>query len=287
MIGKKYFQIFFHKSKNNMTNIQKAIQLFVSKTSYTEKDILKTKEIHKGYTNLSFVFYTSDKKRFQIRLGQNNEIVNRNNELNVIDLLPYKYYLYIGSNGDAIKEWIYGYNPRFIFNKKRNLKLLCNEIKMFHNIEYKNINILEHDYFEYLNDSIKNKYPDFYNEYIKIINEFKNEKKVLSHNDINPLNMLYSTQLKRIILIDFEWARINSEYFDVANFFRETNLNIKWLKFLANEMNFEFDKLKRFVFACTFFAYQWTFCVDETKKLLKYRKRVFKKVNKFYKQIKK
>lgn len=268
-----------------MDNKQKAIDLFTKHTNFKIDDIIKIKPVHKGYTNISFLFLLKNKKRYQVRLGLNNEIVNRSNELKMMKYLPYKYFLYMDENGNAIKEWITGFNPKFIFKKKKLITLLCSEIEKFHNTEYDANGLLVHDYFEYAKPEQINKYQDYFNKYKSIIEKMSKCKNVLSHNDINPWNMIYSRKLKQIILIDFEWSRINNEYFDVANFFRETNLSFKWLKFMASKLNLDYQTLKEMVFACCFFAYMWTFNVEQTKKLLNYRKTVEKKLKKIYCEI--
>lgn len=269
----------------NSKKRERAKILFFQYSNYSENDILKIKEIHHGYTNLSFLFVTKDKKKFQIRLGQNNEIVNRDNEINIINLLPYNYYLYMDKKGNAIKEWLEGINPKFIFNKKRIIKLLSDEIIKLHKINIKDAKLIKHDYFEYYKQSFEKSFPQYCKKYKEILNKHKNLKQVLSHNDINPMNFLYNRKDKKIILIDFEWARINNEYFDVANFFRETNLSCKWLEFMCNKMSLDYEIMKEFVFVSTFFAYQWTYAIAETKKSLAYRDQVLKKTKKFYEKL--
>lgn len=262
---------------------EQAIQLLEKNTNYKREQILKIKQIHRGYTNLSFLFKMQDKTQLQIRLGQNNQIVDRQNEIRIISYLPDKLFLYIDENGNAIKKWIYGYNPSFRFNKRKLLRLLCNEIIKLHNTDISKLNIVKHDYSQYFTDSIKKQYPEYSKRFEKLLEKHKNIKLVFSHNDTNPWNLIYAPKENKIYLIDFEWARINADYFDYVNFFRETNLNIKWLKFICDYSKLDFEIAKDFLFICTFFALQWTYKVNETEKLLKYRKGVIKKLDKFSK----
>lgn len=268
-----------------MSDKEKAISLLEKNTSYKREDILKIKEIHKGYTNLSFLFILKDKTKLQIRLGQNNKIVNRKNEITIINALPEKLFLYVDENGNAIKKWIIGYNPKFIFKKKKLLSLFCDEIKKLHALKINNLNILKHNYLEFFDEKIKNEYVVYSQKYFELINKYKDLPLIFSHNDTNPWNIIYSWKESKIYLIDFEWSRINNDYWDYVNFFRETSLNIKWLKYMCDYVNIDFNLAKEFLFICTFFALQWSFKVDETEKLLKYRKRVLKKLKKYWKLL--
>lgn len=265
--------------------INKAINLFLKNTNYKKEDILKIIQIHSGFTNVSFMFKTNDKNKYQVRIGGSNYIVNRKNEFNILSAINDKNYIFIDEDGNAIKKWINGYTPKFIFFKKKLLNLLTIEIIKLHNIDLKNFEIIKHDYFVFFDKTLF--FDNFDKEmYVKLVNKYKDLDLVLSHNDINPKNMIYNPKFKKITLIDFEWGRINNKYWDVANFFRETNLNIKFLNYMLSIYK-ELDQktMYDFLYLCTNFAYQWTFGMDETKKILKYRKKIISKLIKYRKYI--
>ncbi|MBR2652581.1 hypothetical protein IKD56_04555 [bacterium] len=72
---------------------------------YQASDIVKFKKIHLGYTNLSFYIQTKDGQEYQFRVPQNNDLVNRENEKTIIDLIDnQKDYLYISESGIFIKK---------------------------------------------------------------------------------------------------------------------------------------------------------------------------------------
>lgn len=265
--------------------IKKAIDLFLSNTDYKKDDISKIKQIHHGFTNISFLFKTKDKQKYQVRIGGSNDIVNRKNEFNILSLIKDKNYLFIDKDGNAIKKWISGFTPKFIFNKKRLLKLLTLEIMKLHNINIEKSNVIKHDYFSFFNQTF---FFDEYDKkmYLKLVEKYKNLDLVLSHNDINPKNMIYDPKTKKITLIDFEWGRLNNMYWDIANFFRETNLNIKWLDYIISFYeNIDKETMYVFLYLCTNFAYQWTFGMNETKKILNYRKKIEQKMIYYRKYI--
>lgn len=268
----------------NVSNFKKqALDLFLKYTNFTNDDILDIKQIHCGFTNISFVIKLKNKKKYQVRIGQNNKIVNRDNEIKVLKLIPDIKFLYIDKKGNAIKEWIEGVNPNFDFNTLNKLKLLILEIKKIQNINIGNINILEHNYYDILSKDLYDKYKIWYDKYIEIIDKYKNLKKVFSHNDLNPKNMIYNRKNKKIILIDYEWARINNQYWDIANFFKETNLRVKYLKKICKIFDeLDFNILKDFVFISSFYALAWTYQVNQTEKIFKYRKKILIKLKQYY-----
>lgn len=270
---------------NDIEIIEYAIKFFVNNSKFNEDDILKIKRIHKGYTNISFMFTLKTCEKFQIRISQNNKIVKRNNEFNVLSLIKNNDYLYFDEFGNAIKKWIYGRNPKFIFHKKKLLKALIYEIEDFHQID-PSPNIIVHDYWEYYCNCIERQFPHYSLKYKELVQKYSKLPLVLSHNDINPLNVVYNKKNNKMTLIDFEWGRKNNQYWDYANFFKETNLNIKWIDYIC----FVSKKLEKkilidFLFISTFFAYQWTFHINNSKKIENYRKKILKKLDYYFNLI--
>jgi hypothetical protein len=87
-----------------MNSKTKAINLFTKHTKYGINQIIDIKLIHNGFTNISYKVTTSDKRIYQIRVG-NNKVVQRINERNVLNLINDKVYLYFDiKSGDAIKK---------------------------------------------------------------------------------------------------------------------------------------------------------------------------------------
>lgn len=269
-----------------MTDQNLAIQLFCQHTNYKEVNIKKIKEIHFGYTNKSFLITTNQKVKYQVRIAKNNKIIDRSVEYKISKLINNNQFVYRDEYGNMIKKWIEGYNPKFIFNKKQLLNKLIKAILEVHSNDINKIDIPKHDYLIYIDDEVKSKYQDWTNLYLKIIDKSKDLQLVLSHNDINPLNMIYTKHTKEIVLIDYEWARINNRYFDLSGFFITSKLNIKWLKYISEIYpNIEYQTLLEFCFVSAYFSYLWTFKVTESKKILKLRKTTLKQTQYFYSLI--
>lgn len=270
-----------------MDDKETAIKFFVSKVGlkarqYTQNDIVDIQQIHHGFTNKSFLFTTNDQNKFQVRLGGSNDVVDRNNEAKIIKTLKNDFYIFLDKKGNAIKRWIDGDKPNFnCFGKKKLLRLLANEIKKMHAIDISKSTIIKHNYFVFWDKAkLEKKHAKKYQELCK---KYQKLPLVLSHNDINPSNMIYNKFQKKIYLIDFEWGRLNNAYWDYANFFRESNLKLKYFDYLIS-----FDKTidpkiaKEFIYFCTNFAFQWTYGMKETEKILNYRKLMVEHLEKFW-----
>ncbi|WP_412032051.1 choline kinase [Malacoplasma muris] len=263
----------------------KAIEFFIEHTKYKKEDILHLKQIHHGFTNLSYLLVTTDNKKYQVRFGGSNDVVSRKNEYAILKAIKEENYLYIDEEGNAIKKWIEGKPPVFFWNKKKKLKLLVEQIIKMHSIKFNDSNLIKHDYLFFFNKAIFQNNLDK-ELYLKLIDKYKNLELILSHNDLNPKNMIYDSKKSKMYLIDFEWGRINNKYWDIANFYRETNLSTKWLKYMVDlYKGLDFQTMCEFVYITTNFAYQWTFGMKETKKILNYRKYVSHKMNKYRKFV--
>lgn len=258
-----------------------AKKIFFNCLNYQKKDIKKIKQIHKGYTNISFLFVLKNKERYQVRISKNNNLVDRNNENKIIDFFLKDNFLFFDKNGNAVKKWIEGKNPKFIFNKRKIIDLLINEISNIHSLDFSNLNIVEHDYFIYWNNENILKFKKEYDKYCEILKKYNYLNKVFSHNDINKLNMLYDKKLKKIILIDFEWSRINYPYFDFVNFFVTSKLKLKWLKYICLKANLNYDIAIDFIFIILFFSLLWANSIkNQTKKIINFKKFIIKYLKK-------
>ncbi|MDE5553293.1 MAG: hypothetical protein K2I67_01985, partial [Malacoplasma sp.] len=68
-----------------------------------------------------------------------------------------------------------------------------------------------------------------------------------------------------------------------ANFFRESNLKLKYFDYLISLDNTLDPKIARdFIYFCTNFALQWTYGMQETEKILSYRKLMLEHLEKFW-----
>lgn len=266
-------------------NLKKQILNLLEKINLKEDNIIKIKKIHQGFTNMSFYVETKNKKAYQLRLGQNNEIVDRNNEFLVLKALNLKSFLYYNKdNGDAIKKWIIG---RTLQKKDINndlIKQLIKKINLLHKTDINNLSLLRHDYFVFWKEQKLEKEDQIlYQDLIKKIDQ---KPWVFSHNDLNLKNILFNEEKKKLYFIDFEWARINHPLWDLANFIREVNLSLSKIKFVCQLIKINLKEMLIFLYLCTNFAVQWSFATSQTSSVLMYRKKTLKILNKYKKILK-
>lgn len=262
---------------------QEAISLF--NKFFPNKKIILIEKIHLGLTNISFKVLANDNQTYQVRIGMNNEYVDRQNEYHVLKNINDKNYLYFDvASGKAIKKWIHGKMPT---NEEIDLEFLLalnKQIEQYHQHKI-NYEIKKHNYFEF-EETFKYIDQKYINEYKEIIDSHKNDKWVLSHNDLNPKNLIIDNQNK-IHFIDFEWGRINYGWYDICNFIRETNINIQIIKDFTKHLGIDFINFIKDIFACLCFALQWTYTVKQLKEIIEYREDVFRKMEYYYNLIKK
>ncbi|WPL39110.1 choline kinase [Malacoplasma iowae] len=264
-------------------SLEKAKKIFIENSEYGLNDIKNIKKIHHGFTNESYLFKLKNKQKYQIRIGGCNDIVSRTNEFNILKIIKNDLFVYLNDDGDGIKKWINGYTPKFIIKKKKLLKNLALKIKQLHSTDIsKAENILYHDYYSFFEKSKSYIDQIDIDLYKKLIAKYNNLDLVLSHNDINPKNMIYDPKTKEIYLIDYEWGRINNRYWDIANFYRDSNLKLKDLNYITNLYgDLDIQTMYNFVYITTNFAIQWTYGMQETKKIIKYRKKLNKRIKSY------
>ncbi len=263
--------------KNNFK--LQALSLFLSKTSYKQNDIKKIIECRSSFTNKSFKFILK-KTIFQVRLGCNS-LIDRKNELEIYNSLQLPIIFFDIKNGNMIRPWIDGKKFKKWNNNK--IQLLVSRLHEMHNI--KNDKILNFNAYIFTNLLINDKNNSFYNEYIYLLNKYVNEPKdTICHCDLNPNNILFDRKNNIINLIDFEWSRKNTVYFEIANLARE-KMNKKQILYLAKLYgNIDLQKLKDYLIISCLYAYQWTLSINDNHAIRKYRKHVLKRLE-FFRKI--
>jgi thiamine kinase-like enzyme len=183
------------------------------------------------------------------------------------------------SNGNAVKKWISGVNPtKRQISSNSFLKAFAESLMWLHRV--KASNIVKHNYWDCIE---KAKLPlEHKAAYISLIKDYERMPLVLSHNDLSADNLIY-TPSKKVVFIDYEWARMNNKYWDVANFIREVNLPLREIKILCKLLKFNnLHQLLTFVYLTTNYAYQWTFNMPFTPIMKRYRQLTFKKLKRYY-----
>ena len=280
------------KEKNNLKNKIIKQLLKIVKSTFANNEIISYTKIHSGYTNLTYLVKLNDNSKWQVRLPfeQTKKIINRKAEKSILDLLNNNDFIYFDiKTGKAIKKWLEGYNPnKAIYSKRKFLDKLFTQIKHIHTLainkrhNFQKINLSVYTNTKQLTNLDKI-YVTKFNELVDIR---KNDKLVINHTDINPDNILVLLPNNKIHLIDFEWVGLASDYWDYANFIRETNLNYKnfqWNKYIDN---FDMKILKQYIYITSVFAYLWTFNMPQTPKIIKYRLLTKKQIIIHYNDVK-
>ena len=156
--------------------------------------------------------------------------------------------------------------------RKEDLISLGKEIKKVHEIKIDNATInnfenLIENYRHILKNKIKNNW--YLNQGFKIFDflSYGKEQIIFSHNDLNRENILFN---KKYFFIDWEYASVNSAYFDLASIISSYDLNDEEISYLFDgyDKNFLLDqeKLKNWVKFTYFLDYIWRRCLIETSK---------------------
>ena len=156
--------------------------------------------------------------------------------------------------------------------KKENLISLGDEIKKVHEIETENFALNDfksvvENYRLILKNKIKNDH--YLDQGFKIFDSlsYENEFKIFSHNDLTLGNILWN---KKCFFIDWEYASMNSPYFDLASIISSYNLNDKEIVHLLGGYNknnrLDIEKLINWTKFTYFLDYIWKICLIETTK---------------------
>ena len=244
-------------------------------------EVTSLKPIHRGYTNFSYIVQFENGNIYQVRIPHCGKLINRANEYQVLSLVGDDSFVYFDvKTGIGVKKWIDGKNPKIPFRRKWKLAdELFGTIKKLHdkNIpadsKFKKIN------FDVYNQNLYHLKLAYQAKYLNLIDQYKSDHVVLSHTDINRENMIQDKQDK-LHLIDYEWCGLASEYWDYANFIRESRIlwykDIEWKKYIQD---FELQKLKNYIFVCSVYSYLWTWVMPDSKKIRKYRKRTLRQIH--------
>lgn len=195
--SKNIFSIQFKNKKAN-SEIYEVYETI--KNTFGQKvfeDISNIRPYYEDFHNKSYIGKINE-TWVQIRIPKNVIKIDHSNEEKIIK--PFKDYLYV-KNGIIIKKWFPGVD---LFKLKIDEKVsnaILNCVKNFQNIN------IELERFDWLKYNITDK------KYLELVEKYKDEPYVLSHNNLKRQNILVN-KYGFIKLVDFEFATLNSRYTD-------------------------------------------------------------------------
>lgn len=268
---------------NKQSNYRdQAIELLKKVLKRKNGSIVSMKDIHCGYTNQSFLVEYSNGKKFQVRLPHCGDLINRVNEYKALSMLgKQNQFVYFDTKtGAAIKKWIEGKNPKIHWWKKwKYMDELLTLIHEIHACKIPRGNKLSRLNLDAYNENLHKLKIKYQTKFLHIVDSCNSDTQVLNHTDINALNIIIANDDQKLHLIDFEWCGLASDYWDYANFIRESKVRYEYVDWGKYIDGFDMQKLKEYIYACSVYAYLWTFQMPQTKKIKKYRLRTLRQIS--------
>jgi thiamine kinase-like enzyme len=170
--------------------------------------------------------------------------------------------IHLEENGKMIKTWIEGWHPNL--NKEDELKLVLDELIILHQIKIPlNTKIPKVDWKAYFKfNTLNQKYLDYF---LTLTSKYKYFTPCINHHDLNSKNILIDKNT--CTLIDFEWIRINSRYFDFASLALQSP---KSKEFIIEYANLDAQTLNDYQDMILIYAHMWANYM-QTAKAKKYQ----------------
>ncbi|MGL4183894.1 MAG: phosphotransferase [Metamycoplasmataceae bacterium] len=259
---------------NQRSNYEEEVKNFFYEKlpNFKDKKIISIEKIEDGFTNNIFKVILDTHESFKIRKAIYNKFINRKLE-KIIEFSLYKEIIFFwDENGDYIKKWIEGKTL-----KKENVsysfwKDIFYQILNMQKVDIKNLNIEKLEYFVE-NHKVDSRLIEAFQYYETIIKEeIHNYDLVLTHNDVSQNNIIVSDN--KFYLIDFEWATLNHNYWDIGNIIKDLEINKNEIEEETFFNDFDKEKLFKIIFCTHFYTYFWTHKVPNTKRIEEYREQV-------------
>lgn len=264
-----------------------AKKFFLDHFPQFRSQIRSFKKILVGFSNQIFKITLLDGRTYKVRIADNNHLISRQNEQEVLKLIPDpNLIVYDSVTGNAIYNWLPGDQLSTRLLDRRMIEKIIELASKFHSVSVSELtNITEHDHFDTISkvDLDRQEYAEYFPVYKKLTEKYKDLPRVLTHNDISLKNLIYSEEFgnEKLTLIDYEWARLNTIYWEYGNFARESQLSKDKIVTLAKILNLEKEILLDFVFIATFYSWQLSFSWDRSERLEKYRGKLISQLEKY------
>ncbi len=241
---------------------------------FNNKDIIikSIKKVHSGLTNQIYCVKTNQGK-YQVRFATPSDGIDRDIEKQILEQTTG--FVYFDKDGNMIRKWIHGrYMSQILIWRKINKVFYASNL--LHTKKIKTTKKVD-----YKKDLNKTKHNSKKTElYLELIEKFDCTSKItISHNDINTKNIIcYRNNTN---LIDFEWAKLNYDWFDLVYFLIHTHLPRCLLVKLASERMHKITS-ENFFFV-SYFCLNWIHTIKDHRLKFKILKRKYERnVHHFY-----
>lgn len=252
-------------------------------------EINQISKFKKGYLNDNYLVELKNNQNYVIRICKPNKLVNRQQEYAFMEAINFasEILYYDTSTGNYIRRY---YHDKIKAKSSKCYTYLHQIIKKIAELHsYKQIQAINCLYdFEMYVDLKKDCNDPFYLVYKQIITNLKNNhnlKLCLSHNDLNPANILATE--KGVNFIDYEFSCLNYDYFDYGYFFKEIFLKNKTLIKLSKQYHWDYQWMLSFIYLTTYISYAWSLQMPQTKAIMKYQKQMSKRLKYYFRILKK
>ena len=209
-------------------------------------------EITSGFSNLNYKINDSYVLRLPpnyrdptLNYSQEKAVYESIEKLNISEKITY----FNSTTGIKISRFVHNARPYAAYPTKSEIIFVSKALKKLHSAK---LSVKQnYDYFHKLETYKK----DLSSQMIiddkveeKILNNFRKkyngENLVLCHNDLVRNNLLF--KYNGVVLIDWEYASMNSIYFDLASFVSENNLKSEdEVFFLSKYFGYQYTKTKK------------------------------------------
>lgn len=253
---------------------------------FPNKSVDHIEQIFGGFSNKIFKI-KSGLEAYKIRIADHNDLIDRVNEYSILKALNISNCLiYEESSGNSIWNWIEGERALKEQVNKEFIEKIVVLIKDIHETNIQNFcGILEHDDLEFSEKTKKYLDTNDIFVYEKLVDKYKNHNRVLCHNDISLGNIIFNPLDNQLILIDYEWGRINNPYWDYGNFVKEADLSLENIEYLSEIANLDLRVLFDFCFIATIYSLQLSYIFPQTESLNIYRDKLNKQLLEYRKRL--
>ena len=261
------------------------IAFVCDKLKINESDIKSLEKVPVGFTNEIYHLALVNGSEYKVRFVTTNPYINRKLE-SIIEHAFFKDdIIFYDEQGNFIKKWYVGHTLTKQDLNEEVWQKIIDITKQLQALEIKELNLTPPTYILYEHIVPNNLIPALW-AYKRIINTIVlKDATVLSHNDFSGNNTIYTNDNK-IILMDFEWASLNHPYWDISNLIKDLELNYEDIENVAALKQYDFKLLVQIIFAAHYFTYFWTYKVEDTPPIAKYRLEVIERIFYWYNILK-